>query len=105
MMKQLLFCFLLFLSASCSRSSPKYTVGIDPSFYPLDLMGKEVQVLGFVNELLAKVAEENSLKLYILKTNPENLMLGLHKKIYEGAFSSLEPQVFIEKDYDFSDLI
>ena len=99
----LLFC--LFCLAACSGSSSKiYRVAVDPSWYPMELKGQEKYVLGFSTELLQEIGKIEKISLALISTNWNTLLWGLQEEHYESMLSSLEPQLFNQKDYDFSDL-
>ena len=98
----LLFCLLCFLS--CTGSSSKtFRIGIDPSWYPLQLMGQEKYVLGFSTELLQEIVKIEKIPAATLTANWNTLVWGLQEEHYEGMLSSLEPQLYNRDDYDFSE--
>lgn len=98
----LLFCILCFFS--CTGSSSKtFRIGIDPSWYPLQLMGQEKYVLGFSTELLQEIVRIEKIPVVLINTNWNTLLWGLQEEHYEGMLSSMEPQLFNQKDYDFSE--
>ncbi|MES2344539.1 MAG: transporter substrate-binding domain-containing protein [Chlamydiota bacterium] len=103
MKKSLLWVCLLLLSC-CGNNEPTYKIGVDDLWYPLEIPGKEMNVLGFSTDLLQEIARSQKLQLILVYQSWDNLLEGLNKKQYEGALSSLRPYNFNEKKYDFSNL-
>lgn len=104
-----LYVFFLFLLlpffSSCQSSSKKpYSIGVDPSWYPLTLEGKENQVTAFSTELLQEIGSVEKLSFVKDTVSWDNLLLGLQKKQYDAILTSMQPYGFTEKTYDFSDL-
>ncbi len=102
---------ILFLAAAlfcgCSGKSktlPTYEVGIDPSWYPLQLAGQEKNILAFSIELLTTIAKQENLALAVQRMNWDSLLWGLKEHKYNGVLSSMRPYTFYEKRFSFSDL-
>lgn len=95
-----------FLLGSCSGSSngPSFEIGVDPSWYPIDLMGKEANVYAFSNDLLQEIARVKKIQISRINMNWDNLFLNLEKNKYQGILSSLYPYLFNKKHYDFSEI-
>ncbi len=93
--------FLLF--GSCGTpSNGSYKIGIDHSWYPLNFEGKEARVTAFSNELLEEIAHLKKIKLTGVKQNWDMLLQNLNEKKYDAILSSMQPYIFYEKTYDFS---
>lgn len=104
-MKKFLLCALLLLLVCCSgKNGPAFKIGVDDLWYPLEIPGKEVNVLGFSTDLLQEIAHTQKLQLALVYKSWDNLLDGLRKKQYEGILSSLRPYNFNEKQYQFSSL-
>ncbi len=99
----ILFCLLAFISCTGSTSKT-FRIAIDHSWYPLPLMGQEKYVLGFSTELLQEIVKIENIPAATVTANWNTLLWGLQEEHYEGMLSSLEPQLFNKKDYDFSEL-
>lgn len=99
----LLLCALLACSCSGKKSSSGYEIGIDPSWYPLQLAGQEKNILAFSVELLVEIAKKENLQLSISNVNWDNLNSGLAAKKYDAILSSMPPYSFYLKSYSFSD--
>ena len=92
------------LITSCSSQKKSYTIGIDPSFFPLDLMGKEVNLFAFSNELLYEISRIEGVSLKRVNMSWDNLLTGLDEKKYDGILSSMYPYAHVLNKYRFSNL-
>lgn len=100
------FLFCILALASCDTGpSKEYKIGIDPSWYPLELMGKEKNVMGFTTELFQEIAKIEKIHLTQVKMSWDNLLTGLQKKQSDGILSSMQPYIFNQKQFDFSALM
>lgn len=104
MYKYLIALCLLFL-ASCAPSDegPLYRVGLDPSWYPEDFMGKEPALTGFSQELLSAIGEEEGFNVEVVQAGPEFLEWGLNEGKFDAILSSLPPSLPYEGRYLFSE--
>lgn len=107
-MRRFLSIFLLFVLGSilpsCSASLDKmYKVGIDPTFYPLELDEVQNQVYGFTLDLLDLIGRKEELHFEILPTGSLNLFTELDQKRYEAVLSPLSPLVVEREKWTFSD--
>ena len=104
-MRKVVFSFLALLFLSCSSvTKTPYRIAIDPSFYPLDLMGKEANVFAFCNELLQLVSKKEHLPLIRINASWDNLLDGLQKDEFDAVISPLPPYNFNLAKYDFSSM-
>ena len=94
---------LLFFSCTTSEKGHEWKIAIDPAWYPLNLGGREKNLTGFVVDLLQEVSREKKLKLSLMREDWSNLLRNLDKKKYEAILSSLQPYIFYENKYDFSE--
>lgn len=97
----LLLCALLACSCSKNKASG-YAIGIDPSWYPLQVPGQEKNILAFSVELLVEIAKKEHLQLAISSVNWNNLAQGLDNKKYDAILASLPLYNFNLKKYSFS---
>ncbi|NGX37747.1 MAG: Arginine-binding extracellular protein ArtP [Chlamydiae bacterium] len=100
-----IFCFLLlFALFSCDgkRTPSTYEIGIDPSWYPLQVPGQEKNILAFSIELLTTIAKKEDLQLAVMQRNWDNLLWGLRAEKYPAALSTMRPYTFYQKEYSFS---
>lgn len=98
----LLIPLLLFGSCGTNSSQKEYTIAIDPSWYPLNLMGREKQLHGFTIDLLQEIAAYKKITIFKVRENWDNLIPHLQQEKYDAILSSLQPYLFYEKQYDFS---
>ncbi len=80
----------------------EWSIALDPSWYPMNLMGRDKQVLGFTTELLQEMGAMQKIKVIRVQDNWDNLIPNLQKEKYDAILSSMQPYVFYEKQYDFS---
>lgn len=98
---------LLLVMRSCDSSDnfwrkKLYRIARDTTWYPLDLLGKERNMLAFSNELLLAIAKGESLKIELLSTNSENLFSGLDNEFYDAILSPTGPNQRNYESYLFS---
>lgn len=96
-------CFVFFL-ASCGSKAPKYEIGVDPSWAPLDFQTRQSNVMGFSTELLQTVSLDEKISISMLQVNWDVLFEGLKKGHYQAILSSLYPFNFNLELYSFSEV-
>ena len=96
--------FLVILLTACATKEKTYRVGVDPSWYPLRISGKESYIYAFSNELLEAIGQEERIHFVRINRTWDNLMDGLEKGHYEAMLSSMVPHIFLEKRFSFSNL-
>lgn len=103
----LLAAFIVFGVRSCSENmwneKRVYRIARDPAWYPLDLLGKERNMLAFSNELLVAIANEEGLQIDVETMGQENLFIGLNNEVYDAVLAALPPTQANAKIYLFSD--
>ncbi len=99
-----LLCVLLMCSCGSSRKTSGYQIGIDPSWYPLQVAGQEKSILAFSIDLLVSIAKKENLELSVTNMSWDNLLWGLREKKYDAILSPMHPYTFYLKEYSFSDL-
>lgn len=88
----------------CGSKGKTYTVGVDPTWFPVNLMGKEPNVFAFSNELLLEISRHEGINFERVNMSWDNLSMGLEENKYDAILSSIYPYIFELKKYDFSDL-
>lgn len=88
----------------CGSKGKTYSVGVDPSWFPLNLMGKEANVFAFSNELLFEISRLEGVNFSRINRSWDNLTQGLEEERYDAILSSIHPYVFELRKYSFSDL-
>lgn len=95
---------LLLLSGGCGKTASRvYHVGIDPTFFPLNLLDQTVNVFAFSNELLREISEVKGVELIRTNMSWDNLLDGLKLQKYEAIFSSVPPNLINLTKLSFSD--
>lgn len=106
-MRQIFICILIFLSSicftGCRLQKAIYRVGIDPYFYPLIIHERTAMLSGFSLELLEEIGRLENVRFIPVQMSWNNLLYGLNEKTYQAALSVLQPYIFNEKKYLFSD--
>ena len=104
-MRRIFSFFALLVIAGCGSFDKKsYSIGVDPSFFPMELQGKEANVFAFCNELLQELAKLKGVQFERVNTSWDNLLMGLREKKYQAMISPMPPLLFNKEKYDFSKL-
>jgi polar amino acid transport system substrate-binding protein len=97
---------LLSLLTGCNKewNGKEKRVGIDPSWFPLSIAGREHSVAGFSTDLLKEIGKREKISITKVTVNWDDLVEGLQNHKYEAILSSMPPYVFNQKIFDFSEL-
>jgi len=98
----LLLFFSLFLGGCGKKGKADYRIAVDSTWYPIDFMGKSVNVLLFSDEILKEIAIMKKIKFEKIGANWDTLFDGLYEKKYEAVLSSMRPFLFNKSRFDFS---
>lgn len=101
MMRVLSF-YLFFLLTACSNNS-KYSIGRDPTWFPLNLGEKTANITAFSTALVQEVAKEEKIPLEIYNVSWDQLFQVLGNKEYAGILSSLAKNTENKEKFAFSD--
>lgn len=105
-MNIIFYCVCVLFCFSCSvTDETHYKVARDPSWYPLNLMGKGASVLGFTDDVVREIAEEKDLPISLYLSSWASLEEGLKQKRFDAIISPIPPILGFEKAYSFSDPI
>ena len=88
----------------CDSKQKSYTIGIDPSWFPSNLKGREAHFFAFSRELLEEIARLEKVQFSQVNRSWDNLDDGLKEKQYDAILSSIYPHIFEKERYSFSDL-
>ena len=99
-----LFCLLILASCGGKQSALDYKVALDPAWYSVELPGKESALTAFSTELITAIGEKENIKIEVFQNSWNNLMFGLQKNDYQAISSPMQPYLFYEKLYLFSDI-
>lgn len=94
--------FLVFWGCS-SHQEKVVWIARDPSWYPVNMMGKGDNLLSFTDELLYAVAKDQGLHVELFTVSTGSLMEGLDEKVYTAVISFVVPTDMNKEDYLFSD--
>ena len=94
----------LLLFAACTEFPGKkiYRIARDPSWYPLNLLGKERQLLAFSDELFLAIARDQGINIVLLKTSSVSLFPGLFQHHYDAVISTMPPTSFNRRRFNIS---
>ena len=95
-----------FLLAGCemtSFNSTPYKIALDPSWESLNLPGREIALRAFSVELIEEIGKIEKMNISVYDKSWNDLIPGLQHKDYNGILSKMEPYIFYEKTYDFSE--
>lgn len=92
--------------ASCGKksSSPDFKVAMDPAWYSLELPGRESALTAFSSELIEAIGKEENLTIAVYKMSWSNLMVALQENNCQAICTPMQPYLFYEKRYVFSDI-
>ncbi len=79
-----------------------YVIARDPTWYPLNLMGKDKTVLAFTSDLLSTIAKRRDVRIELINVSSNYLFEGLNEKDYGSVISSLTPNPLNNQYYNFS---
>ncbi len=109
-MKKIICLFLILVSASCGKSSPRmfhksYRVGVDPSFFPTELGQQQVNVYAFISDLIRAIETHEGVQIEIVPLSWDNLIDEMTLGKVNGVISSAPPNLINMSKYTFSDPI
>ncbi|MBB64209.1 MAG: amino acid ABC transporter substrate-binding protein [Waddliaceae bacterium] len=79
-------------------------VGRDPTWYPLELHGRERNILAFSDELFQSIANDLGLSVEFIDTNWSSSVEGLHQGKFDALLTPLMPNPRNSTVYEFSEL-
>lgn len=100
------FMFFLGMIRACSSNNEManvYKVARDVGWYPLDLQGKEQNMVGFTNDLFAAISTSEQVRIELFDVSSKSLFFGLERDDWDGVLSSAVPDVFNKQRYEFSE--
>lgn len=98
-----IFSFFITLFFSCTNQvKNEVSVGVDPSWSPVNIHGKEPSLSAFVTELLEKVSTNSGMHFVKVNASWDDLLEGLEKEKFQAALTSIEPYVYNVAKYSFS---
>ena len=99
--------FILFRGGKNSKSNAPtvYLIGRDPSWYQSDFLGKEREVLAFVDELFTEIAREQEINIRLVRISSDAIFPSLVNGKVNAVVTARElPRYFNQERYVQSDL-
>lgn len=106
MWRSLLILLGMFFFTSCGSNSPTsdFRIAMDPEWNTLQLPERQAALQAFSTELIEAIAKEQKTRFVLYDRSWDNLVQGLKENKYDGILSLMQPYLFYEKMYDFSDI-
>lgn len=100
--------FIVLYLRGCSNvhlvKKTNFTIGRE-STLQVELLGRDKNLIAFINDLLAHIAAENHIRFQWVDTDPRHLMEGLDDGSFDFILTSLRPNVVNQERLDFSEPI
>ena len=90
-------------SAVVGGESKIFHIGRDSTWYPLDLRGKEKNMVGFANDLAQEIGSLEDFRVHVFEVGPSALLDGVNTGRYDAIFTTMSPNTLNERKYVFSD--
>src|SRR5258708_38572083 len=100
-----LLCCTFFLS--CGGKKPAgfdYTIAFDPMWYSMQAPGREADLTAFTTELILEIGKLEKVTIGVFQRSWSNLMYALQEGQCDAICSTMQPYLFYEKLYTFSNL-
>lgn len=99
-------CLLALTATSCSFMPHRhYCVGIDPSFYELDVPGQSANIYLFICDVLGEIGKSQYVSLHPTVVSWNQLHDTMDTGICQAVISALPPSVTTHKTYSFSHVL
>lgn len=100
-----IFILLWIIISNCSSPPPilqkRYTIAIDPSWYPLQSQIKQRNMTAFCESLLREIIKDTEIHIDIIQSPPDRLFADLKSEKCDGVISLLLPTPSISGGYSF----
>ncbi len=97
-------CLLLLCGCGNNSSQYDYKIALDPEWYSIEIEGRQSALTAFSSELIVAIGEVENMKIGVFQRSWSNLMLGLQENDCQAICSPMQPYLFYEKLYLFSDI-
>lgn len=81
--------------------APAYVIGIDPTWHPLSLHGAEHNMSAFASDLIQAIANDQGMKIQVIKTGHKCLFDMLDDGIVDGVLAPISKS--LKQDYFYSE--
>jgi polar amino acid transport system substrate-binding protein len=100
-----LLCCLFLLSCGGKKTkSYDYQIAFDPAWYSLESPGREPSLTNFTLELIEAIGKIERVSIGVYERSWSNLMYALQQGQCDAICSTMQPYLFYEKLYNFSNL-
>lgn len=86
-------------------SAPVYRIARSSTWPALDLMGKEPNMQGFLDDLITEIAQDEKIAVIIVTLIQKNLFEELNADNYDGILTVVTPDPLMHEHYAISDPI
>ncbi|PCI75120.1 hypothetical protein COB21_06045, partial [Candidatus Aerophobetes bacterium] len=98
-------CMVTFFSCTLTSTIEKkksYLIGIDPTWYPLKLRGKDKNLEAFIKGVIKDGARFKDVQVEFVSRSWDNLLEGLERGQYDAMITTLIPRDFYANKLFFS---
>ncbi len=95
---------IFFLSCTGKKPDYDFTIALDPAWYTLQAPGREADLTAFTTELILEIGKLEGIKIGVYQRSWSNLMYALQEAQCDAICSTMQPYIFYEKLYNFSNL-
>lgn len=89
-------------SSGYSPGVQTYIVARDNTWYPIDLRGRERNMVGFANDLIQEIGSIEGFRVQVFDVGRNGLIDGLNTGRFDAILSTMEPNIVNRKRYAFS---
>ncbi len=96
---------LVLLANGCKGGSKEkvYVIARDKSWYPLNLLGKEKNMLGFTDDLLYTIAHMENFDIDLESSTHDSMLSQLQNGVFDAIITFETPTEKLKRTYNFSD--
>jgi polar amino acid transport system substrate-binding protein len=96
----------IFFLSCCGKKTADfdYIIAIDPTWYALEAPGRETDLTAFTTELILEIGKIERISIGVYQRSWSNLMYSLQEGECDAICSTMQPYLFYDKLYRFSNL-
>lgn len=95
---------IFFISCTGTKADYDFTIALDPGWYSLQAPSRETDLTAFTTELILEIGKLEKVKIAVYQRSWSNLMYALQEGQCDAICSTMQPYLFYEKLYTFSNL-